>query len=132
VVADLLSGTFQLSFSMLYETPTNAPIQGRIYARAKGVRAQGGILKKNRDWSMVCGGGGGCPRERNLREIYTENTIMFCQFFVLFLLKRNRIRTNNGVGGWAQKFLGPRGVKYLNTGLHPSFRIETRCSYVWC
>jgi hypothetical protein len=30
----------------------------------------------------------GCPRDRNLREIYTENS-MFCQFFVLFLLTHN-------------------------------------------
>jgi hypothetical protein len=37
-------------------------------------------IKKIRDSSRVWGGGGGkgCPRERNLREIYTENTIMFC------------------------------------------------------
>jgi hypothetical protein len=35
-------------------------------------------ILKNRDGSMVCGGKKGCPRERNLREIYTENTIMFC------------------------------------------------------
>jgi hypothetical protein len=40
--------------------------------------SRGGILKKNRDWSVVCGEKKGCPRERNLREIYTENTIMFC------------------------------------------------------
>jgi hypothetical protein len=60
----------------------------------------------------------GCPRERNLREIYTENPIMFCRLsvFVLFLLTHNWIRTNGG-GGGAQNFLGPRGVKYLNTGL---------------
>jgi hypothetical protein len=32
---------------------------------------------------MVCGGKKGCPRERNLREIYTENTIMFCVFVLL-------------------------------------------------
>jgi hypothetical protein len=33
----------------------------------------------------------GCPRGRNLREIYTENTIMFCllSVFVLFLLTHN-------------------------------------------
>jgi hypothetical protein len=54
--------------------------QGRIYARAKEARAQGskfpGILKKLRlKYGMR--GKKGCPRERNLREIYTENT-MFC------------------------------------------------------
>jgi hypothetical protein len=30
--------------------------QGRIYTWAKGARAQGGILKKNQEGSMVCGG----------------------------------------------------------------------------
>jgi hypothetical protein len=51
--------------------------QGRIYARAKGARAQGGKLKIEIEVWYV-GGKTGCPRERNLREIYNENTIMFC------------------------------------------------------
>jgi hypothetical protein len=74
---------------------------------------RGRHIKKNQDWSMVCGEKKGCPQQRNLREIYTENTIMFCllSVFVLFLLTHNWIRTN---------FLGPRGVKYLNTGLSVS------------
>jgi hypothetical protein len=51
--------------------------QGRIYARAKGARAQGGILKKTEIEVWHAGGKKGCLRERNLREMYTENT-MFC------------------------------------------------------
>jgi hypothetical protein len=62
-------------------------IQGHIYARAKGAWAQGGILKKVRvKYGMR--GGKKAPRERNLREIYTENT-MFCLlsvFCVVFAL----------------------------------------------
>jgi hypothetical protein len=61
--------------------------QGHIYARAKGARAQGGILKKI-EIEVWYAGKKGSPQERNLREIYTEYTI-FCQFFVLFLLTHN-------------------------------------------
>jgi hypothetical protein len=56
--------------------------QGHIYARAKGAQAQGGkfpwagILKKIKIGVRYVGKKG-CPRERNVREIYTENT-MFC------------------------------------------------------
>jgi hypothetical protein len=61
----------------------------------------------------------GCQWERNLKEIYTDNTMFWLlSVFVLFLLTHNRIWTNKG--GGAQNFLGPRGVKYLNTGLLPS------------
>jgi hypothetical protein len=52
-------------------------IQGRIYPRVKGARAQGGILKKI-EIEVWYAEKKGCPRERNFREIYTENTIMFC------------------------------------------------------
>jgi hypothetical protein len=63
---------------------------------------------------MVCGKTKDCPRERNLREIYTENTIMsvFLCCFCLHITAYEQIR-----GEGAQNFLGPRGVKYLNTGL---------------
>jgi hypothetical protein len=37
---------------------------------------------------MVCGGKKGCPRERNLREIYTENTIMFCLLSVFCVVAK--------------------------------------------
>jgi hypothetical protein len=35
-------------------------------------------IKKIEIEVWYAGGGEGCPRERNLREIHTENTIMFC------------------------------------------------------
>jgi hypothetical protein len=78
--------------------------------------SRGGILKKKIEIEVWYVGKKGCPRERNLMEIYTENT-MFCllSVFVLFLLTHNWIRTNKG--GGAQNFIGPRGVKYLHTGL---------------
>jgi hypothetical protein len=64
--------------------------QGRIYARATGARAQGGkfpggILKK---WRLKYGMRikRGCPQERNLREIYTENTIIFCFLSVFYVV----------------------------------------------
>jgi hypothetical protein len=68
---------------------------------------------------MVCGEKKGCPRERNLRELYTENTTMFCfcQFFMVFLLPHNITEYEQIGGEGAQNFLGPRGVKYLNTAL---------------
>jgi hypothetical protein len=42
-----------------------------------GHRGLGGILKKS-EIEVWYAEKKGCPRERNLREIYTENTIMFC------------------------------------------------------
>jgi hypothetical protein len=63
--------------------------QGRIYTRAKGARAQGGkfpgaaYLKKMKIEVWYAGENKGCPRERNVREIYTKNTIMFCISSVL-------------------------------------------------
>jgi hypothetical protein len=50
--------------------------------------SRGGILKKIEKYGMW--EKEGCPRERSLREIYTENT-MFCvlSVFVLFLLTHN-------------------------------------------
>jgi hypothetical protein len=77
---------------------------------------------------MVCGGKKGCPRERNLREIYTENTIMFCLLLVFcFVFAYTELNTNKWRG--AQNFLGPRGVKYLNTGLlqQAKFMANTVC-----
>ena len=71
---------------------------------------------------MVCGKKG-CPRERNLREIYTDtlqilqrHTIMFCLLSV-FCVAFAYTTEYEQMGGEAQNFLGPRGVKYLNTGL---------------
>jgi hypothetical protein len=45
----------------------------------------GGILKKI-EIEVWYARKKGCPRERNLREIYTENTAMFCclSVFVVF------------------------------------------------
>jgi hypothetical protein len=104
------------AFFHIHADVTNTHTQGRIYARAKGARAQGGILKtiEIEVWYV---GKKGCPRERNLREIYTENT-MFCLlpvFCVVFAY--TKLNTNKWRGGGRQNFLGPRGVKYLNTGL---------------
>jgi hypothetical protein len=58
---------------------TESNEQGRIFARAKGARAraQHGIFKKI-EIEVWYAGKKGCPRERNLREIDTESTIMFC------------------------------------------------------
>jgi hypothetical protein len=59
--------------------------QGRISAWAKGARAQGGILKKTiLKYGMRKKKG--FPQERNLREIYTENTIMFCLLSVFYVV----------------------------------------------
>jgi hypothetical protein len=60
----------------------------------------------------------GCPQERNLREIYTENT-MFCLlsfFWCCFCLHITEYEQIRGVGE-AQNVLGPRGVKHPNMGL---------------
>jgi hypothetical protein len=65
---------------------------------------------------MVCGGKKGCPRERNLREIYTENT-MFCLLSVFLCWFYLHITEYEQIRG-AQNFLRPRGVKYLNAGLN--------------
>ena len=68
----------------------------------------------------------GCPRERNLREIYTDtldtidtiethyNVLSFVSFLCCFCL---HITEYEQIRGGAQNCLGPRGVKYLNTGL---------------
>jgi hypothetical protein len=71
---------------------------------------------------MVCGIKG-CPRERYLRKIYTENNVgilethynilSFVSFLCCFCLHITEYEQIRG----AQNFLGPRGVKYLNTGL---------------
>jgi hypothetical protein len=76
---------------------------------------QGRHIKKNRDWSMVCEKKKLSTREKFKRDLRKMKTLcfVFCQFFVLFLLTHNWIRTNGG----SQNFLGPRGVKHLNTGL---------------
>jgi hypothetical protein len=117
--------------------------------RPRAANFWGRHIKKNRDWSMVWGKKG-CPRERNLREIYTENNVgttarlsflvttllvlkgaeaiaywlptihafgSVCPpvAFCLHIIEYKQIR--RGGGGGAQNFFGPRGVKYLNTGL---------------
>jgi hypothetical protein len=51
-------------------------MQRCIYARAKGARAQGGIFKKM-ELEVWYAGKKGCPRETNLREIYTDNVILY-------------------------------------------------------
>jgi hypothetical protein len=65
----------------------------------------------------------GCPRKRNLREIYTENTIMFCffcQFLCCFCL---HITEYEQMGGgakfvWAQGRKIPKyGPAYILTGI---------------
>jgi hypothetical protein len=65
------------SFEFKAEFPQNCSLsvysshQAGIYTRATGAQAQGGILKKSRlKYGMR--GKKGCPRERNLREIYTN------------------------------------------------------------
>jgi hypothetical protein len=80
--------------------------QGRIYARAKGARAQGGILKKKIEIEVWYAGKKGCLRERNLREIYTENTMfcllsVFCVRFCIHITEYEQTR-----GGEVQIFLG--------------------------
>jgi hypothetical protein len=60
----------------------------------------------------------GCSRERNLREIYTENNVGTTarpSFLIMTL---------EGAGG--QTFLGPRGIKYLNTGLGATYGCATQ------
>jgi hypothetical protein len=54
--------------------------------------------------------------ERNLREIYTENTTMFCflSVFMLFLLPHNITEYEQIGGGGAQNFIAPRGKKTQN------------------
>jgi hypothetical protein len=46
--------------------------------------SRGGILKKIEIEVWYAGEKKGCPRERNLKEICTENTIMFCLLTVFF------------------------------------------------
>jgi hypothetical protein len=51
------------------------------WPKGPGPRAanfQGRHVKKNSRLKYGMWGKKGCPRERNLREIYTENTVMFC------------------------------------------------------
>jgi hypothetical protein len=57
---------------------------------------------------MVCGDKKGSPRERNLREISTENTIMFCllSVFCVFFLHITEYEQIGG-GGGPKIFLGP-------------------------
>jgi len=53
--------------------------QARIYARAPGARAQEANFQgrhiKNIEIEVWYAEKEGCPRERNLREIYTENNV---------------------------------------------------------
>jgi hypothetical protein len=62
----------------------------------------------------------GCPRERNLREIYTENT-MFCllSVFVLFLLTHNK-------GGGGAKFSWAQGRKIPKYGSGRIYTADSR------
>jgi hypothetical protein len=87
--------------------------QGRIYARAKGARAQGRHIKKKIEIEVWYAGKKGCPRERNLREIYTENT-MFCLLsvfcvFCLHITEYEEIRGRGAKFSWAQ---GRKTPKY--------------------
>ena len=52
----------------------NTSTHSRIYARATGAQAQGGILKKI-EIEIWYAERKVCPRERNWREIYTENNV---------------------------------------------------------
>jgi hypothetical protein len=65
---------------------------------------QGRHIKKNRDWSMVCEKKKGCPRERNLRDIYTENSIMFCLLSVFCVVSAYTYEQIRGRAkfSWAQ------------------------------
>jgi hypothetical protein len=70
--------------------------------------------------------------KRNLREIYTENKVgttarpSFLVTTLLLLEVAEAIaygwQRNPNKWGGGQNFLGPRGVKYLNTGL-----VERQC-----
>ena len=98
------------------QAPDDGYIHSRIYARATGARAQGGILKKNRDWNMVCGKKRLSTREKFKGDLYWKqcwyhSATEFSHRFCLHITEYKQI------GGGAQNFLGPRGVKYLNTGL---------------
>jgi hypothetical protein len=64
---------------------------------------------------MVCGGKKGCPRERNLREIYTENTIMFCLLSVFCVAFAYTKMNANKYGGGA-KFSWAQGRKIPKYG----------------
>jgi hypothetical protein len=60
----------------------------------------------------------GCPRERNLRKIYTENTIKFCLlsvFLCCFCLNIIEYEQISGRGGGA-KFTWPQGHKIPKYG----------------
>jgi hypothetical protein len=101
-------------FNSIFKNTGN---QGRIYARAKVARAQGGkfpgvaYLKKSKlKYGMR--EKKGCPRERNLREIFSENTMMFCLlsvFCVVFVFFHYYFCEPPGGGGARPRrmFLGP-------------------------
>jgi hypothetical protein len=86
--------------------------QGRIYARAKGARAQGGILKEIEIEVWYAGKKRLSTREKFKGDLYRKHYVLsFVSFLCCFLLTYEQIRE----GG--QNFLGPRGIKYVNTGL---------------
>jgi hypothetical protein len=77
---------------------------------------------------MVCGKKRLSTREKFKGEIYTENTyvlsfVSFLCCFWLHITEYEQIR-----GGGAQNFLGPRGVKYLNTGLYATIHCACELS----
>ena len=77
---------------------------------------QGRHIKKNRDWNMVCGKKRLSTREKFKGDLYWKqcwyhSATEFSRCFCLHITEYEQIR------GGAQNFLGPRGVKYLNTGL---------------
>jgi hypothetical protein len=87
--------------------------------RPRAANFQGRHIKKI-EIEVWNGGGRLSTREKCEGDLYWKHYIVlfFCQFFVLIFYTHNWIRTNGLGGGGAHNILGPRGVKYLNTGLY--------------
>ena len=88
-----------------------ADTHSRIYARATGWQiSRGGILKKIKIEIWYA------EKKRLLFCILEThyNVLSFVSFLCCFCL---HITEYEQIMGGAQNFLGPRGIKYLNTGL---------------
>jgi hypothetical protein len=104
--------TWQLVTNIKYYGCT----QGRIYTRAKGARAQGGILKKIEIEVWYVRKKRLSTREKFKGYLYWKHHVLsFVSFLCCFCLHITEYEQIRGRG--AQNFLGPRSVKYLNTGL---------------
>ena len=105
---------------MLHSQDLLSHTHSRIYARATGARAQGGILKKKSRLKYgMRGKKKGCPRERNLREIYTENNVGTTarrSFLVTTLLALEGAEAIAYWGGGGAKFSWAQGRKIPKYG----------------